>query len=240
MGDRQKKLNMNGKELILSRGNKAYLRMSLVLIVLIFLTANQKAKAQSLEVGAFGGASYYLGDLNPSKHFIESNLAYGGLVKYNLSKRFALNLSLTQAKLKSDASNFNADHTANQAANLSTQLNEFALMGEFNFFPYAINDRNNFWSPYVLGGLAYFITPLQSGISLPFGLGIKINPLRNFGLSLFWSARKTFTDNIDQLSSIEYKTYNSDWYLFYGLNLTFAIRLKRDNGCRNLINREYY
>ena len=216
------------------------MQVSLLLLILIFSAGGQKSTAQSLEVGAFGGASYYLGDLNPQKHFIESNIAYGGLVKYNLSKRLALNLSLTQAEIKSDASNFNADHTANHAANLSTQLNEFALTAELNFFPYAINDRNNFWSPYVFGGLAYFITTPQSGISLPLGLGIKVNPLRNFGLSLFWSARKSFTDNLDQVSSIDYKTYNNDWYLFYGLNLTFAIRLKRDNGCRNLINREYY
>ena len=78
------------------------------------------------------------------------------------------------------------------------------------------------------------------GFSAPFGLGFKASPFKRIGLNLFWSARKTFSDDIDNVVSIDYQGYNDDWYIFYGLNITFAFRLKKDNSCRNLINGRYY
>lgn len=214
--------------------------MALVLAILFTLTTGQKAKGQTLEAGAFGGAAYYLGDLNPQKHFIESDLAYGGLLKYNLNQRLGISLSFTQANIKSDAADYNADHTASPAANLSTQINDLSLMGEINFFPYSIGDRDNIWTPYIMGGGAAFISNNTTSFAVPFGLGLKVSPFKRIGLNLFWSARKTFTDELDNVISIDYNGYNKDWYFMYGLNLTFAFRLKKDNSCRNLINGQYY
>jgi len=77
-------------------------------------------------------------------------------------------------------------------------------------------------------------------MSTPFGIGVKVSPLRRFGLGLFWGARKTFTDELDKVVSINYQSYNNDWYIFYGLNITFAFRLGKDTSCRNLINGKYY
>ncbi len=214
-----------------------FLILSIIGVFAIMNTSN----AQTLEVGPFGGAAYYLGDLNPQNHFIESNIAYGGVLKYNLNQRLAIGLSATQANIKSDATTYNATHTVNPAANLSTQINDLALMGEINFFPYAIGDRRNRWTPYIFGGGAVFMSDsISLGFSAPFGLGFKVSPLKRVGVNLFWSARKTFTDIIDNVESIDYKGYNGDWYVFYGLNITFAFRLKKDTSCRNLINGRYY
>lgn len=212
----------------------------LVLGIISMLLLINTSSAQTLEVGAFGGAAYYLGDLNPQKHFTESNLAFGGVLKYNLNRRIAIGLSATQANIKSDAATYNADHIANPATNLSTQINDFALMGELNFFPYAIGDRKNRWTPYIFGGGAVFMSDHVSSFSAPFGLGFKASPFKRIGLNLFWSARKTFTDDLDNVGSIDYEGYNSDWYVFYGLNITFAFHLKKDNSCRNIINSRYY
>lgn len=196
--------------------------------------------AQTLEVGAFGGASYYLGDLNTQKHFIESQPAFGAVLKYNLNQRWAIGLAASQGRLTSDATDFNSTHPNNQVANLSTNLTELALLSELNFFPYAIGDRKNFWTPYVFAGLSAFSSSNTSlAMAAPFGLGFKFSPIRKIGLSLFWSARKTFTDNLDKVVSIDYQGYNGDWYFFYGLNITFAFRLQKDVSCRNLINRKY-
>ena len=213
----------------------------LILGIFIMLVASITSKAQTFEIGVFGGAAYYLGDLNPQKHFTESDLAYGGVFKYNLNQRLSFGFTVTQANIKSDASTFNTNHPANTASNLSTQINEFALLGEINFFRYSIGDHKNFWTPYIFGGGAAFSSGNDGSIhfSTPFGLGIKASPFNRIGLNLFWSARKTFTDEIDNVVSIDYQGYNNDWYIFYGLNITFAFRLKKDNGCRNLISAQY-
>jgi len=230
----------------IDRVNQKYMQLQqkliyLILGVNIMFFLPLVSSAQTLEIGAFGGAAYYLGDLNPQRHFTESNIAYGGVLKYNLNQRWAISLEATQANIKSDATTYNIDHTANPAANLSTQIKDLALMGELNFFPYAIGDRKNRWTPYIFGGAAVFTSDnIDLGFSTPFGLGFKLSPFKKIGLNLFWSARKTFTDDLDNVSSTDYKGYNGDWYVFYGLNITFAFRLKKDNSCRNLINGRYY
>ena len=229
-----------------NRANRQFRQMQqktrfLILSLIGLLLVVNTSYAQTLEAGAFGGAAYYLGDLNPQEHFAESDIAYGGVLKYNLNQRWSIGLTATQANIKSDATTYNTDHPANPASNLSTQINDFALMGELNFFPYAIGDRKNRWTPYIFGGGAVFMSDHVSlGFSAPFGLGFKASPFKRIGLNLFWSARKTFSDDIDNVVSIDYQGYNDDWYIFYGLNITFAFRLKKDNSCRNLINGRYY
>jgi hypothetical protein len=205
-----------------------FIVISIITTLLLSFTTN----AQTFEAGAFGGAAYYLGDLNPKKHFTESDIAYGGVIKYNFNQRLGLGFTITQANIKSDAT---------PASPLSIQINEFALMAEVNFFPYAINDRKNRWTPYIFGGGAVFVSDNTNSLfSLPFGIGLKTSPFKNVGLNLFWSARKTFTDDLDNVISIDYQGYNGDWYIFYGLNLTFAIRLNKDNSCRNIISMNSY
>ncbi|MBN1649929.1 MAG: outer membrane beta-barrel protein [Bacteroidales bacterium] len=211
----------------------------LVLSILILFTLN--VKAQTFEVGAYAGAAYYLGDYNTSDHFKDSDLAYGGLLKYNINDRLSIGLSATQTTIVSDAANYNATFGQNEA-DLNLSLNELAITGEFNFFPYSTSEGNRLWTPYIFGGVGYFSSDYADDFSMPFGLGIKINPVNKIGLNLFWGARKTFTDKIDNIyagnpSSINYTGYNYDWYIFYGLNITFAFQLKKDTGCRNLIRR---
>jgi hypothetical protein len=44
---------------------------------------------QTGEVGFFGGVSYYIGDLNPAKHFLSSKPAYGVVARVNLNPRWS-------------------------------------------------------------------------------------------------------------------------------------------------------
>jgi hypothetical protein len=215
---------------------KRLYKSSLLILGVIFLhLVSFNSNAQTFETGVFGGAAYYLGDLNPGNHFIESNIAYGGVLKYNFNKRLTLGVALTKTSIESSADTYNANHVSQD--DLSTNITDLALLGEINFFPYYIGERKNFWTPYVFGGGAAFLTVNKIEPSLPFGVGIKLSPFENIGLNLFWSARKTFTDDIDNVISIDYQGYNDDWYIFYGLNITFAIHLRKDTDCRNLNGR---
>lgn len=207
---------------------------ALILSVVIVLMVSLNSKAQTLEAGVFGGAAYYLGDLNPQSHFTESNFAYGGLVKYNINPRLSLGLSVTQGNITSDATSYNLDHTGNTIDNLTTKVLEFALQGEINFFPYLTGARNSTWTPYIFGGAATFNFENTNSVSLPFGIGVKMSPTEKNGVNLFWGARKTFTDDLDNIVTIDYQGYNYDWYFYYGLNITFAFRLKSDSDCRNI------
>lgn len=209
----------------------------LVLALTVFIVPLKTTHSQTIEVGGFAGASYYLGDLNPQSHFAESNLALGFVLKYNFNPRWSMGLSLTTANLKADATNYNLGIPVINAENLSSNINEFALSAELNFLPYGFGTRKTYsWTPYIFGGAAVFNSSQLETLNLaaPFGVGIKIKPFKAVSMNMFWGARKTFTDELDQLSSIDYQGYNSDWYFIYGLNLTFAIQLQGSNNCRNI------
>lgn len=206
----------------------------LILGVISMLLLINTSSAQTLEVGAFGGGAYYLGDLSPSEfpsgHFDKYSPALGGVLKYNFNQRLSVGLSATQTNITLGAPVID-----------TIQINELAISGEINFFPYSISDGNNSWTPYIFGGVAFFDskhTDLKDQISFPFGIGIRVNPINKIGINLFWGPRKTFTDNLDN-EPLSIGLHN-DWYVFYGLNITFAFRLKKDNGCRNIINSRYY
>ena len=72
-----------------------------VLTVLIFLVLSlvmpKNLKSQIMEVGVTGGTSYYIGDINPSKHFSQSQLAFGGAIRYYQNLRWLLDCNIRES-----------------------------------------------------------------------------------------------------------------------------------------------
>ena len=62
----------------------------LLCLCCVCLTGKTQNYAVSTEIGVYGGGSYYIGDLNPSQHFIYSKPAFGLIYRYNLSTRHSL------------------------------------------------------------------------------------------------------------------------------------------------------
>ena len=181
------------------------------------------------EVGVFLGGSYYLGDLNPSKHFLGTKFAGGIVYRYNISPRWALKVSALLGGLEAS----DAVSKANIERNLSfkTYIFDFSPQIEFNFLQYITGDKHYFISPYIFVGVSVFnFEPkasidgkwysLQSlgtegqrttivgsdkpysltTVGIPFGLGLKASPHKAISLGLEWGIRKTFTDYIDDVS----------------------------------------
>ncbi len=196
-------------------------------IFFLFITGSV-AHAQNLEVGLFGGGSYYLGDLNPSRHFIGTQLAYGVLTRYNVDDRWAVKLGITRGKVKGDAANSN--FLPDRQLSFSSDVTDISAMAEFNFLPYFIGSKRNWISPYIYGGISlFFFDPKAGGVSLsslgtegqnigyegrkpysktgfgiPFGLGVKISLSKRIGMQVFWEMHKTFTDYLDDVSQTYY------------------------------------
>ena len=60
------------------------------------------ASSQTLELGLFGGGSYYLGELNTAYHFNETQLAFGALARFNLNPRWSLKGSWYRGQVQGD------------------------------------------------------------------------------------------------------------------------------------------
>jgi len=202
--------------------------------VLLFMFIGLSAFAQHYgEIGLTGGGMYYLGDLNPGKHFLQTQPAFGGFVRHNFNERLAIRAAYTYGKIKGD----DAVSKENLLRNLNFQSNIHDISGtfEFNFFNYFIGSLRHFFTPYMYGGASVFLfnpkgvvngsltelRPLGTegqgsalypsrkqyskiSFAIPFGIGIKYS-LNNFvGMSLDWSMRKTFTDYLDDVSTSYY------------------------------------
>lgn len=203
---------------------------------------------QSVEVGILGGAAYYNGDINPGKPFVEPRAAYGLLARYNFDNRWAVKVSYTQGLIVGAGivpddipGQYNA---GNIYAGFSSNIDELALTGEFNFWEYETGNNMHRLSPYIMGGggLFYysgnsyqdFYNYKYSGYSpaLIFGFGFKYSLTKKLGVAAEWGMRKTLTDNLDHVSySYATNLSEKDWYNFTVASITYKIDLTRGMSC---------
>ncbi|WP_282036732.1 DUF6089 family protein [Saccharicrinis aurantiacus] len=240
------------------RINKALLSVSVCICILVFQSGFNKLYSQDrIEIGGFVGASYYLGDLNPSKQFNNSSLALGGVGRYVIDDRYAVKGSLTMARLKgSYHENDIVFPEGNVEYSFDRPIGDAAIQLEFNFLSYDHwFDKNSNWTPYVsvgLGTTAYkrFGTEPENYseetvfiLSLPFGAGLKYKLNNRFRVGLEWSFRKTFVDDLDVVGhnlpinpndpygfGSNNGVHNNDWYSFAGVMVTYSM-FKRKGQC---------
>jgi hypothetical protein len=200
-----------------------------LVIGLITLLFSFPASSQTLELGVFGGGSYYLGELNPSLHFNQTQLAYGILARLNFNPRWAIKASYSRGKVKGD-DNDNA-LIENNGLNFVSTINDISVVAEFNFLEYFTGSKRNSFTPFIFGGVGFFtfnpksqdgvaLQPLGTegqnegfdgrspynrwGVSIPFGFGLKWSVSKRVGLAFEWGMRKAFTDYIDDVSTTFY------------------------------------
>lgn len=200
---------------------------AIILVLCLLLPGITKAQ-QTMEVGVFAGGSYYLGELNPALHFNQTQLAYGGLLRYNLNDRWSVKASFYHGKLQGD--DLKTKAVANRELNFQSPVNDISVVAEFSFFDYFTGSKKSFFTPYLFAGISYFTfkpqtldgTALQplgtegqntgfdgrspystNSFAFPFGFGFKYSINKRLGLAFEWGMRKTLTDYIDDVS----KTY---------------------------------
>lgn len=193
------------------------------------------ARGQYLEIGPVAGLSYYIGDLNPARHFSGASPAFGLIARMNYTSRWALKAGFNIGKIQAA----DADYEAMPGRNLSfeSSLTELTTQVEFNFLPYFTGSKKNTFSPYIFAGLSAFLfnpkavfqgtlvelqplntegqdtraypdrTPYSTaGLAFPFGLGMKVSLGQRWSFGVEWGLRKTMTDYLDDVSTTYYLT----------------------------------
>jgi hypothetical protein len=211
----------------------------LVTVLLPFIGLAQIKDKRYFDVGLFAGGAYYIGDINPNKHFKQTQLAGGALVRYNLNHRSALRLGFTMGNIEADDSQSSSGWQQQRNLAFRSPVQELALLFEFNFLDFMIGgDASNQFSPFVFFGLGGFhFNPkaelnneeirlqslgtegqeLEGGASenkykriqpsIPIGIGAKFALGKLFCLGIEWGMRKTFTDYIDDVSTVYYNNF---------------------------------
>jgi hypothetical protein len=173
---------------------------------------------QKGELGLFGGGSYYIGDINPVKHFLQSKAAFGIFYRYNIDTRVALQASYNRGKLVGDDAV--ARWIPERQLKFESIINDFSARFEFNFLDYFIGSTRSYFTTFIFCGISLFtFNPKANGVALrplttegvnyskisiamPFGLGFKYSLGEHLGIGAEWGMRKTSTDYIDDVSTV--------------------------------------
>jgi hypothetical protein len=202
----------------------------ITLIIIIGLLGFSLQAQKTMEIGIFGGGSYYLGDINPGFHFVQTKPAYGVVARVNLNPRWTIKMNAYRGEVAGDDNISNK--VPNRDLNFKSKVTDISAVVEFNFFNYITGSTRNHLTPYIFGGIGVFMfDPESDGVALrdlgtegqnvdfdgrspykttqlavPFGIGFKHSLTKRFGFAFEWGLRKTFTDYIDDIS----KTYYMD------------------------------
>lgn len=216
-----------------------------LLVGFLFSVIYTATGQENIDIGLFGGTSYYLGDLNNSRQFYNVHFAYGGLFRFNWGPRWSVRASIISGGLSGDDLDFDYKYQRYRRQAFYTPIVEITGQIELNFRPYRVDDKKNNYTPYVHAGgtflvASYAIQPYQPAI--PFGVGFKFNLLPRVGMGIEWTFRKTFTDGLDKV--VWFKTipttdsehsylihkqtgyfHQRDWYSFVGIFITYKLKL---------------
>ena len=199
------------------------------LFTILFAISGLMASAQmGWEAGGWLGVSYYFGDLNTNFNLTRPGLAGGLIGRWNFNERLCLKFGANYGSISaydSDSSN-----SYERARNLSFKSNIFdgTAQFEFNFLPYIHGSKDQFYTPYLFTGFSIFyfnpkaeyngemvdLRPLGTEGqfkgeeyytvtgALTYGVGFKIDLSYEWSLNFELSARRTFTDYLDDVSTL--------------------------------------
>lgn len=185
------------------------------------------------DIGFMSGISYYIGDINPSKHFYKPGTLYSGFYRYNLHKRYSVKANTSYTKIKASDSDFNNNLQRDRNYEFSSGIVDISIQIEHNFWPYSTTliEEDRF-SPYIftgITGLYMFGDKSDIYFAIPFGAGFKINLNKRIGLGIEYSLKRSFSDDLDGSDSWnddEYFGYTNDWYSFLGIFCSYKIFTK--------------
>lgn len=133
------------------------MRFMVITASLLFTaTVSGQSLMRGWEVGPWAGVSYYFGDLNTNYRLNRPNAAGGFLARYNFNERLSFSVSGNYGKIA--AYDSDSRNPFEQDRNLSFQSDiwDGTALFEFNFLPYFHGSRDNFFTPYLFGGLSIF------------------------------------------------------------------------------------
>jgi len=227
------------------------MRNFFVVMLLFFCCFMQ---AQTYEIGLFAGGANMIGDVGRTNFILPSGPAFGGIVKWNISKRYAWRASLIYGRFEADDSKSNLSSRQQRGFSLDNSVKEASLGLEFNFINYNLHKLGPAYTPYLYTGLTYFrynfrffdggvrprsIDQEDGAFSIPMTLGFKARLNQYLILGAEIGARYTFTDNLDgsnpEGSNFEEfafgNIFSDDWYVFSGVTITYTFGRKPCQDC---------
>ncbi len=206
-----------------------YMTFSRIIAVALVVFAVIPAMSQEgVEAGAWVATSNYFGDLNTNMRLNRLGPAGGLGLRYNFNERVCGKISANIGTV--EAYDSDSPNVYERARNLhfKSTVADAGLQLEFNFLPYNHGSRDEGWTPYLFAGagVSYFnpkakmenkwyeLRPMGTEGqykgdeyytvtgSWVYGAGFKIGLNYEWSLNIDISARRLFSDYLDDVSTV--------------------------------------
>ncbi|MDR2834880.1 MAG: DUF6089 family protein [Bacteroidales bacterium] len=236
----------------MQKNNRKIIIFINIIVIAFVVSINNKLQAQSaLEIGVQAGASYYMGDINLSRHFYSPHPNFGGFIKFHFSYRSILKVGVFSTHLSAADKDFNNVFQQTRNASFNTPYTELNLCYEVSFLPFIVGQqRKHGFSPYLSLGVATYIANASNhklGFAIPVGFGLKKALGKRLVLGLEWSFHRAFSDELDNLTGEDINRnysenygypidspdpakqtgfrFNKDWQVYGVITLSYAFRI---------------
>ncbi len=222
-------------------------------IVVILLLGFGLINAQTYEIGVYAGGVNNIGDVGRMNYIAPSGPAFGGIFKWNKSKRYAWRASIIYGEFTADDRKSSISSRRQRAYNMDNSVLEVSAGLEFNFVEYNLHKLGPAFTPYLYTGITYFryeykyfdagqvqdIDQKDGSFAIPMTIGAKARLTQFLIIGAEIGARLTFTDNLDgsnpEGSNFEQfrfgNIFSDDWYVFSGITLTYTFGRKPCSDC---------
>lgn len=229
--------------------------MRIVFAAMCLLLAGT-ARAQTYEIGLFGGGANNIGDIGKTNYIAPSGPAMGALFKWNKSRRYAWRAHLIYGQFTADDSKSDLASRQQRGLRMKNNMLEASAGLELNFVEYNLHKLGPAFTPYLYTGITYFrydfnyfdagqminTNQRDGAFAIPMTVGAKMRLNQFLVLGGEIGARYTFTDNLDASnpagSNYEAQAdgpigniFSDDWYVFSGVTLTFTFGRKPCQDC---------
>lgn len=221
--------------------------------LLLFMCFVIKMNAQTYEIGLYAGGANMVGDVGRTNYILPSGPAFGGVFKWNKSKRYAWRGSVIYGSFTADDAKSGKPSRQQRGYTIDNTIMEFSAGLEFNFVEYNLHKLGPAFTPYLYTGVTYFrydfkyfdalqvqdIGQKDGSFAIPMTVGAKLRLNQFLILGAEIGARYTFTDNLDasnpENSNFEQFRFGNilsdDWYVFSGFTLTYTFGRKPCQDC---------
>ena len=203
-----------------------------IIICCIMISPPVFSQIRSNDVGILLGTSQYNGDVNMTKAYYSPHFTAALYYRQTYNNHYSWRFGLTYGELQGSDSDFDNSYQKTRDYTFAdNNLYEFSSVVEYNFFELNYDEKDERFTPFVVGGLGVFYAAelkWHEMFNIPMGFGLKYKIAENLEINADWTIRKTSTDKLDLLddNSVGYKahkqfsfTSTNDWYSLVGVTL---------------------